>query len=181
MKRILTKQWEPSPLELREPCPRSVAILTGGDTINLAEEIAAHMPNHRIITTSGLTGEYDWQAFDGVIDLLGAAKEEASGDMPGIKWLQQLIEHGHKEGITLLCVTKDLESLNKEAIQTTGAKRPVCTECWHVSTVICLQGISTLKERFLMTNWRSRLPMSFMPVLMTRKFAGGTACATALY
>ncbi|CUB45889.1 Polyketide synthase PksJ [Bacillus amyloliquefaciens] len=123
MKRILTKQWEPSPLELREPCPRSVAILTGGDTINLAEEIAAHMPNHRIITTSDLTGEYDWQAFGGVIDLLGAAKEEASGDMPGIKWLQQLIEHGHKEGITLLCVTKDLESMGKKANQITGAKR----------------------------------------------------------
>ncbi|MGD6292682.1 hypothetical protein VWQ20_22765, partial [Xanthomonas citri pv. citri] len=70
MKRILTKQWEPSPLELREPCARSIAILTGGDTINLAIEIAAHMPNHRIITTSDLTGEYDWQAFGGVIDLL---------------------------------------------------------------------------------------------------------------
>ncbi|WP_446476152.1 amino acid adenylation domain-containing protein [Bacillus velezensis] len=123
MKRILTKQWEPSPLELGEPCARSVAILTGGDTINLAEEIAAHMPNHRIITGSDLAGEYDWQAFGGVIDLLGAAKEEASEDMTGIKWLQQLIEHGHKEGMTLLCVTKDLESLNKEANQTTGAKR----------------------------------------------------------
>ncbi|WP_146738204.1 hypothetical protein, partial [Bacillus tropicus] len=81
---------------------RTVAILTGGDTINLAEEIAAHMPNHRIITASDLTGEYDWQAFGGVIDLLGAAKED-SQDMAGIKWLQQLIEHGHKEGMTLLC------------------------------------------------------------------------------
>lgn len=111
------------PVRTGEPCARSVAILTGGDTINLAEEIAAHMPNHRIITGSDLAGEYDWQAFGGVIDLLGAAKEEASEDMTGIKWLQQLIEHGHKEGMTLLCVTKDLESLNKEANQTTGAKR----------------------------------------------------------
>ncbi|MDU0812757.1 non-ribosomal peptide synthetase [Bacillus siamensis] len=122
IKRILTKQWELSPLELPEPCARSVAILTGGDTINLAEEIAAHMPNHRIITASGFTGEYDWQAFDGVIDLLGAAKED-SEDMTGINWLQQLIEHGHKEGMTLLCVTKNLESIEKEANQITGAKR----------------------------------------------------------
>ncbi|QBG56188.1 non-ribosomal peptide synthetase [Bacillus amyloliquefaciens] len=122
IKRILTKQWELSPLELREPCTRPVAILTGGDTMNLAKEIAGHMPNNRIITTADLTGEYDWQAFNGVIDLLGAAKEDPEG-LTGIRWLQQLIEHGHKDGLTLLCVTKDLESIGKEANQTTGSER----------------------------------------------------------
>ncbi|MBT2575230.1 amino acid adenylation domain-containing protein [Bacillus sp. ISL-51] len=122
-KSVLTKQWELSPAEYREPSTSPVAIFADRETMNLAEEVSAHFPNHRIIGTEELSAEYDWKSFAGVIDLLGAAKED-HGDMIGMKWLQKLIEHGRKDGITLLCVTKELESLGiKGAAQTTGAGR----------------------------------------------------------
>ncbi|GAF07309.1 long-chain-fatty-acid-CoA ligase [Paenibacillus pini JCM 16418] len=122
---LLAKSWVPCPSVSKTKSHRIVAILTHPETEALAERVAEHFPQHQIIHAQQVEhfSDWDWKSFDGVVDLAGCG---TSGyEMRScIEWLQSLIEHGHKEGLMLLGVTRGLESyLNPGAINLTGAAR----------------------------------------------------------
>nr|WP_255298558.1 non-ribosomal peptide synthetase [Brevibacillus dissolubilis] len=123
--RFLTKQWELSPAVAREKGIRTIAILTNQVTAKLAVELSQYFPEHLILNVEQMnpqTFDYDWKGFDGIVDLVGCGND--SDESTGwIKWLQNLIEYGHKEGMMLLGITSRLEPFRNSSINMSGAAR----------------------------------------------------------
>lgn len=122
---FLTKQWMLSPVIPKEPGTRAVAILTSEETADLAAEVSKYFPNHYLLDVSRAESQSlkdDWKTFDGFVDLIGCGAYDKE-TLSWIEWIQKLIEHGHKEGLMLLCVTKGLESYQNDSVQLAGASR----------------------------------------------------------
>jgi polyketide synthase PksN len=122
---LLQKQWESCPAIPTRKAKLTVAILTTADTKKLAAELATHFTRSQIFDIHDLESppqlpEQEWQNFDGWVDLAGCGKDNPEL-MGWMAWLQQLIEHGHKEGLMMLGVTKGLESCQNSTVNLAGA------------------------------------------------------------
>ena len=124
---ILKKQWE---LCLGTPTRnlnRTIAILAADETRELASQLAKHFAKGVVLDFYDLSKQLeqpkqDWKEYDGFVDLLGCGKDKCES-LEWIPWLQQLVEQGHKEGLTVLCVTKGLESYQNTDVNLSGASR----------------------------------------------------------
>ncbi|WP_304364769.1 SDR family NAD(P)-dependent oxidoreductase [Brevibacillus dissolubilis] len=120
---FLKKQWEPSPIVSTKKGSRTIAILANKETASLAVELSAHLFDCQILQINNIgsqLSEYDWTSFDGFIDLIGCGSS-TDEQMNWMMWLQKLIEHGHREGLTVMCVTKGLESFQNSSMNLSGA------------------------------------------------------------
>jgi acyl transferase domain-containing protein/acyl carrier protein len=121
------KRWEQCSAASTRTLHRTVAILTTLETRELALQLAQCFVKSRILDVHDLElqlrqSEEDWKMYDGCVDLIGCGKQK-DGIQSWLTWLQQLIEHGHREGLMLLCVTKGLESYQNAAVNLSGASR----------------------------------------------------------
>ncbi|MCO4850729.1 non-ribosomal peptide synthetase [Bacillus vallismortis] len=122
---FLTKQWSLSPVGSKVQGTRTIAILSNPETAGLASEVSTYFPDHLLVDVSSLDdnqSDIDWKQFGGLVDVIGCGEDD-EGRMDWIKWVQKLIEFGHKEGLMLLCVTKGLESFQNTSVRMAGASR----------------------------------------------------------
>ena len=124
---FLKKQWEECPAFQIRKKPRKTGILSTLETQALAELISAQVPNSQIILIEDLKSNPGqmplvWEEYDCCIDLAGCGLNE-TGLAGWIIWLEQLIEYGQRSGLTLLCVTRGLESYFNNDINMSGAVR----------------------------------------------------------
>ena len=104
---------------------RAVAILAAEDTMELALLLSKSFAVSRIIDVRDIEEQHpenEWKKYDGCVDLVGCGNHKENL-MYWAKWLQQLIENGRREGMTLLCVTRGLESYRNTAVNLSGAAR----------------------------------------------------------
>ncbi|MCZ8519623.1 MULTISPECIES: SDR family NAD(P)-dependent oxidoreductase [Paenibacillus] len=112
---MLTKQWEPAPAALSRSVSRTIAILMTPATLELAVTVSRHFANTQMIDVGDMDRllartDTDWPSYEGCIDLAGCS-EWSTERTAWLTWLQKLIEHGPRDGLMLLGVTKDLEAL----------------------------------------------------------------------
>ncbi|MNH88436.1 Polyketide synthase PksL [compost metagenome] len=123
--RLLRKHWRPSSSTQVRKNVQSVVILANSETANLADQLSRYFPQYEIVSadrTGIATSGFEWHNYDGLVDLIGCGTD-ADDSMDWISWLQKLVEHGNKEGLTLLGVTKGLESLQNDRVNLAGATR----------------------------------------------------------
>jgi len=122
---FLKKQWELSSLIYDNKQTRSVVIFATNETRGLAKQLSEHFDNSQILYVDEPIAQSNRQAFKdygGCIDLAGCGMDLIKG-MNWIAWLQELIEEGAKDSLTLLCVTKGLECYENIEINLSGASR----------------------------------------------------------
>ncbi|SCW49801.1 Acyl transferase domain-containing protein [Paenibacillus tianmuensis] len=119
---FLKKVWEPCSAAPSRSVNRAVAILTTPETRSLATELAKRLPQSRLFDVAQEPQELDWQAYDGLIDLVGCGQERKES-AEWMSWLQLLIEHGRRDGMMLLGVTKGLEGYQNATVNLAGASR----------------------------------------------------------
>jgi acyl transferase domain-containing protein/acyl carrier protein len=130
----LQKQWvldEPRPDEPqpKKTATRKIAILSTQETRLLATLLEEEFPNSHIIELDNIKSQLeqsdaDWNEYGGCIDLSGCRQgEEAEDSLDWMLWLQRLIEKGSKTGLTLLGVTRGLESFQNSEVNLSGASR----------------------------------------------------------
>nr|AVI26424.1 polyketide synthase [Candidatus Entotheonella serta] len=130
----LQKQWlldesEPDESYAKQVVARKIAILSGPQTRLLASLLEEEFPNSQIIEHDNIKehleqSHADWQTYGGCIDLAGCRCDEEAGDaLDWMLWLQRLIENGSKTGLTLLGVTRGLESFQNSEVNLSGASR----------------------------------------------------------
>jgi polyketide synthase PksM len=127
---ILKKQWELCPPPPTRSLERTVAILATPETEGLAVLLARHFPGSQILLPRDFENQdrqpgepqYQWKNYDGCVDLsgCGTGKNES---LNWLAWLAQLVEHGHRQGLMMLCVTRGLESYRENTINLSGASR----------------------------------------------------------
>jgi polyketide synthase PksN len=129
--RCLEKVWRPS----EEPQAgvvddlRTVAILVNPATRGLGEVLRHQFARAEIIDASETRRREGipagaWKQFGGCIDLLGCDGEnEDSDEGDELSWRlpQQMLEHGSKDRLTFLCVTRGLEAHQNDEINLSGA------------------------------------------------------------
>ncbi|MBY0088466.1 non-ribosomal peptide synthetase [Brevibacillus brevis] len=125
--RILKKQWKACPAMPTKAAHRTIGIFTTDETKHLAIQLSNHFAKCEILELNELESRFhqdetEWKNYDGIIDLIGCGRQHPDS-LAWIPWLQQLIENGHKEGLTLLGVTKGLESFQNDSVNLTGASR----------------------------------------------------------
>lgn len=132
---FLSKQWETGLYPAKRTETGTVVILATEETEGLANRLARHFAKCRILDYRYIASDISnsdnlWKSYGGLIDLAGCGtKEYESSDW--IKWVQRLSEFGNREGITLLCVTRELEPYRNNRINLAGAS--------HVSLFRMLQ------------------------------------------
>ena len=124
---FLTKQWELCPAAPTKQFHRIIAILATPATRELANQLSRHFPKSRILNDDDLKVHlqqpgHEWRNYDGMVDLAGCGAGKLES-LDWLAWLQQLIDQGHKEGLMLLGVTKQLESYQNTTINLSGASR----------------------------------------------------------
>jgi hypothetical protein len=126
---FLKKQWEsvPCPAAPTGSLNRTIAILATRETRELATLLSQHFPKSQILFLHDLESQhqqpeyqYQWKDYDGCVDLSGCGTDKKES-LDWLVWLQQLIEHGHREGLMILCVTRGLESYRNNAVNLSGA------------------------------------------------------------
>lgn len=124
----LNKQWQKSALVPGRAQEGRVALLTTEETKELAQRLSEEFfQNSHIIENGDITSylkenQENWEAYDGFIDLTGCSMERDES-LEWIKAVQKLIEKGRKRGITILGVTKGLESFQNASVNLSGASR----------------------------------------------------------
>ncbi|MFS0873158.1 SDR family NAD(P)-dependent oxidoreductase [Paenibacillus xylanilyticus] len=121
-KYFLKKVWEPCSASPSRSVNRAVAILTTPETRSLATELAKRLPHSRLFDVAQEPQEQDWQSYDGLVDLVGCGQQRKDS-AEWMSWLQMLIEHGRRDGMMLLGVTKGLESYQNATVNLVGASR----------------------------------------------------------
>ena len=114
---LLKKHWKPCP---RQPCKklnRIIGILTTQETKEIATLLSKHFHRTCILDLDHLKSQLQkpqstWKNFDGFVDLVGCGAER-NESLTWIRWLQYLIERGHKEGLVILCVTRRSRIVSK--------------------------------------------------------------------
>ncbi|WP_338551795.1 SDR family NAD(P)-dependent oxidoreductase [Paenibacillus sp. KS-LC4] len=119
---FLKKVWEPCSAAPSRSINRAVAILTTPETSSLANELAKRLPQSRLFDVAQQPQELDWKAYEGLIDLVGCGQER-NDSAEWMSWLQMLIEHGSRDGMMLLGVTKGLEGYQNATVNLAGAAR----------------------------------------------------------
>ena len=130
----LQKHWvldEPQPdkPQPQKTATRKIAILSTQETRLLATLLAEEFPNSQIIELDNIKSQLqqsdaDWYEYGGCIDISGCCHgEEAIDSLDWMLWLQHLIEKGSKSGLTLLGVTRGLESWQNSEVNLSGASR----------------------------------------------------------
>jgi acyl transferase domain-containing protein/acyl carrier protein len=128
--RCLEKVWRPcdEPQTLRAVSGlRTIAILANASTRGLAEALLSQLERAEILDAAEIQRRLDlpketWKRFDGCIDLFGCSAEgHADGGEVSWRLLQQMIEHGDKEQLTLFCVTSGLETHRNDEMNLSGA------------------------------------------------------------
>ncbi|WP_276736064.1 type I polyketide synthase [Bacillus sp. (in: firmicutes)] len=127
MKRcFLHKQWQHCPIEPAERTNQTVAILANEETMALAEELSVYFSNYRIFDSQELdfVSAAELERIAGAVDLIGCGTGREQS-INWINWLQNLIEQGRtsKHHLTILGVTKGLESYANETVHLSGATR----------------------------------------------------------
>jgi len=125
--RFMAKHWGLAASESDKTRNGTIAILTTKETSDLATLLEQRLPNSQIMFSDDVASqlqnsEPEWNRYDGFIDLVGCGATTIE-NLDWIEWIQHLIEHGHRNGLVLLCVTKGLESFDNTAINLTGASR----------------------------------------------------------
>nr|WP_218924411.1 type I polyketide synthase [Bacillus wiedmannii] len=125
--KFLRKYWEPSVVEATREMDRTIVILTTEDTMGLAIQLSYHFSKSKILDIHDLKSElqqpeYEWENYDGCVDLIGCGMNR-NDSTDWIMLLQRFIEHGHKNGLMMLCVTKGLESYQNPDVNLSGASR----------------------------------------------------------
>ncbi|HML87606.1 MAG TPA: beta-ketoacyl synthase N-terminal-like domain-containing protein [Methylomusa anaerophila] len=122
----LKKQWKQSIATPTKTMSRSIIILSTQETEGVAIELSKHFAESYVLNINDIEPKYslpeDWQTYDGFVDLVGCGSE-SNESLVWIVLLQHLIELGQSRGLTLLCVTKGLESYNNITINLAGACR----------------------------------------------------------
>ncbi|WP_164779485.1 beta-ketoacyl synthase N-terminal-like domain-containing protein [Paenibacillus kobensis] len=115
--RMLQKQWEPCPPVSFHIRTGTVAILATEETMPLAQRLSSQLSLARILGPEDLRTERDQPesdgaAYSGFVDLIGCAAARADGpegSLGWIPWLQRMVEHGTRDGLLLIGVTRGLE------------------------------------------------------------------------
>ena len=133
----LQKQWvlaqpQPDRLQGQKTVTGKIAILSTHETKLLATLLEEELPNSHVIELDNVglyleQSDADWNEYSGCIDLSGCCKGEAARDsldsLEWMLWLQRLIEKGSKTGLTLLGITRGLESFQNSEVNLSGASR----------------------------------------------------------
>lgn len=123
---FLHKQWQHCPIEPVERTNQTVAILANEETMALAAELSKYFSNYRIFDSQelGHVSAAGFEHISGAIDLIGCGTSHEQS-ISWINWLQKLIEQGRtsKYRLTILGVTKGLESFENKAVHLSGASR----------------------------------------------------------
>ncbi|KPA18737.1 polyketide synthase, partial [Candidatus Magnetomorum sp. HK-1] len=123
---FLQKQWTISAINQKIENNYHLAILCSKESLELANEIAAHLKNAHIIDEQVLLSNDEIDQYDGCIDLIGCGKTDIS-ILPTIKWIQKQLDAGinnqWKNKPIFLSITKGLESFDNHSINVSGASR----------------------------------------------------------
>jgi acyl transferase domain-containing protein/acyl carrier protein/SAM-dependent methyltransferase len=130
----LQKQWvvdlpQPDQLQHQKTVTGKIAILSTHETRLLATLLEEELPNSHVIELDNIglyleQSDADWNEYSGCIDLSGCCQGEAGRDsLDWMLWLQRLIEKGSKTGLTLLGITRGLESFQNSEVNLSGASR----------------------------------------------------------
>ncbi|WAT23108.1 SDR family NAD(P)-dependent oxidoreductase [Bacillus halotolerans] len=123
---LLQKQWQYCPITSAERRSQTVAILANAETRSLAGDLSQYFSSYRIIDSQELEhlSDADWENVGGAVDLIGCGMSHEQS-LNWISWLQKLIENGrkHKQELTVLCVTKGLESFENKDVNLSGSSR----------------------------------------------------------
>ncbi|WP_303304587.1 SDR family NAD(P)-dependent oxidoreductase, partial [Flavivirga jejuensis] len=121
---FMVKDWKECSDSFLREAKGQVLILINKATKALGIEVSSLLSGSFLIDSddSEPSLEPDWEALDGVIDLIGCAQEENSS----LEWLtilQTAVEQGNRSGIRLLCTTESLEAYRNDQINLSGATR----------------------------------------------------------
>jgi polyketide synthase PksM len=127
---ILKKQWELCPATPTRNLKRTVAILATPETRGLAVLLSRHFPGSQILLPRDFENQdqqpgepqYQWNNYDGCVDLTGCGTGK-NESLNWLAWLGQLVEHGHRQGLMMLCVTRGLESYRENSVNLSAASR----------------------------------------------------------
>ncbi|MDK8180307.1 SDR family NAD(P)-dependent oxidoreductase [Paenibacillus sp. UMB4589-SE434] len=120
---FVTKEWELCEIRSPRRAHGMVAILATPELRALSAELANLLPHSRLFDVRHVSEEFDWSAFDGLIDLAGCT-QDCHDSSDWMRWLQLLIDQKHREGLMLLGVTQDLERFgDHDEVNLTGAMR----------------------------------------------------------
>ncbi len=136
VKYFMEKAWQPSTeAALSRPIfsapdgehtvAREIVIVCNAETKGLAEVVRKRLYNGHVLDLSDPQSAHkiplsDREKYDGCIDLIGCGNTRQD-PMAQIKLVQELIEHGVKDEVTLLCVTKRLEAPENGVLNMSGA------------------------------------------------------------
>lgn len=127
----LNKKWELAAIDgsvdRNLSVTNAIAILTTQETMELAMHISSYFMSGRIIDIQDMAREFHqteqaWKQYGGCIDVVGCGLN-TTGLTGWIPWLQKWIEHADADGLTLLGVTKCLESFQNAEVNMSGAER----------------------------------------------------------
>ncbi|MGG4102530.1 SDR family NAD(P)-dependent oxidoreductase [Paenibacillus lautus] len=127
----LNKRWELAAVydsvDRNKSATQTIAILTTQETMELAIHVSRYFEKCRIIDIQDMVREFhqteqDWKQYGGCIDVVGCGLN-TTGLTGWIPWLQKWIEHADADGLTLLGVTKCLESFRNAEVNLSGAER----------------------------------------------------------
>jgi acyl transferase domain-containing protein/acyl carrier protein/NAD(P)-dependent dehydrogenase (short-subunit alcohol dehydrogenase family) len=119
--RFMEKRWRPS---LTPPAVKRngrVVILKSAETAHLAAGLAGLLPASIVLDGEAIAAA-SWQDCAGCVDLTGCGREKQQS-LQWLTGLQQLIDQRRGQPLTLLCVSKGLESYQNADINLSGALR----------------------------------------------------------
>ncbi len=128
--RYLEKAWSPvEPPRRAQAGPRdgTLAILAGAATRQLAQALSRHFDRSEVVDVAEAMARHEsggpsWEAYHGCIDLVGCAAPDEDVAAT-LQFVQGLVEHGRRDGLTLLGVTRGLEAEGRPAADAAGAMR----------------------------------------------------------
>ncbi|MGH8258062.1 MAG: KR domain-containing protein, partial [Steroidobacteraceae bacterium] len=125
-RRVVTKRWEGSELQVREPGVRSVVVVCRAESRGVAERLAGRLAGVRVQVLQ----EEEWEAgegavqcggCDGWIDVVGCGRQ-VRHEVQWIDSLQRWVQEGAGEKLAL-CVTRGAEGYENERINLSAADR----------------------------------------------------------
>jgi polyketide synthase PksN len=119
---LLQKEWASYPAVATGRMPGRVAILHSSQTRDLAELLASMLGDACLWSGGDQPDPDEWKRLSACIDITGCGTE-VEESMEWITCLQSLIEHGDRDSIHLLCITRGLSAFRNKRVNLSGALR----------------------------------------------------------
>ncbi len=121
---LLRKQWEPCAVQPRSWPDAAVLIFSDRATGDLAKRVLRRFSDGKILNAdfAESSPKRPWNAYAGVIDLVGCGKEK-NDRLAWVARIQQFVEHAGQKETVMLGVSRGLESFQNPSPNLSGALR----------------------------------------------------------